>query len=227
MATKMLALWWWIDRWRKSTAYTDMSLEEQGAYRNLIDEATLRGGALPVDERILAKACGDATKWRRVRENVLERFVVVDGVYRNETLDEVLRQSERRRTNQSNYRKRRAGDNGGDNGGDNKPANKAASPYPSPVQEEQKERTAPAALRPVEISRKPKASTWKRAIAIAHAVMDDYPDSVDWTPEFKARCDAQGIDYGQRGGQTQRALFSRAIDYVEAQRARRPKAMAS
>ena len=53
------ALWWWIDRWRKSTAYMDMTLEEQGAYRNLIDEATLRGGPLPTDERILAKACGE------------------------------------------------------------------------------------------------------------------------------------------------------------------------
>ena len=43
----MRAAWWWIDRWRKSTAYTDMTAEEQGVYRNLLDELWLRDGVLP------------------------------------------------------------------------------------------------------------------------------------------------------------------------------------
>lgn len=73
-------LWWWIDRYRKSTAYTDMTLAEQGAYRNLLDEQRLRGGLLPNDERILAKVCGDALEWPKVRKRVLERFeVTTDG----------------------------------------------------------------------------------------------------------------------------------------------------
>jgi uncharacterized protein YdaU (DUF1376 family) len=67
-------LWWWIDRYRKSTAYTDMSLAEQGAYRNLLDEQRIRGGFVPNDERILAKVCGDALAWPDVREKVLARF---------------------------------------------------------------------------------------------------------------------------------------------------------
>jgi uncharacterized protein YdaU (DUF1376 family) len=67
-------LWWWIDRYRKSTAYTDMTLAEQGAYRNLLDEQRLRGGLLPNDERILAKVCGDALEWPKVRAAVLARF---------------------------------------------------------------------------------------------------------------------------------------------------------
>lgn len=87
---RLTGLWWWIDRWRKSTAYTDMTLEEQGAYRNLLDEAALRGGPIPDDERILAKACGDARIWRRVRPAVLKRFHKTPEGWHNPTLDEVL-----------------------------------------------------------------------------------------------------------------------------------------
>lgn len=108
------ALYWWIDRWRKSTAYTDMSLEEQGAYRNLLDEATLRGGALPKSERILAKACGDATKWKAVRQAVLARFEVREDGLHNRTLDEVLRASATRVERQARYRRRHGLDDGMD-----------------------------------------------------------------------------------------------------------------
>jgi len=138
---RLTGLWWWIDRWRKSTAYTDMTLEEQGAYRNLLDEATLRGGPIPNDERVLAKASGDAKRWARVRRAVLARFTLTHDGWRNETLDSVLAQSLRRATNQANYRNRlRAGsngaanaaDNGRDNRTDNNRHNKAASPDPDP-----------------------------------------------------------------------------------------------
>ena len=90
---RLHALWWWIDRWRKSTAYTDMTLEEQGAYRNLLDEAHLRGGGIPNDERILARACGDALAWERVRAAVLARFTLREDGWHNETLDSVRERS--------------------------------------------------------------------------------------------------------------------------------------
>lgn len=87
---RMTGIWWWIDRWRKSTAFTDMTLEEQGAYRNLIDEVTLRDGPLPNDERILAKASGDARRWPKVRRRVLSHFTLgPDGCWHNATADEV------------------------------------------------------------------------------------------------------------------------------------------
>ena len=98
---RITGLWWWIDRWRKSTAYTGMSLEEQGAYRNLLDEAALRGGPLPNDEDVLAKACGDARRWRKVRPKVIARFQLQPEGWRNETLDEVLRESAARRATRS------------------------------------------------------------------------------------------------------------------------------
>lgn len=104
---ELRALWWWIDRWRKSTAYTDMTLEEQGAYRNLLDEAQLRGGPLPTDERVLAKVCGDALAWDRVRVAVLKHFTLTPDGWRNETLDKVLAESARRAAKQRSYRQGR------------------------------------------------------------------------------------------------------------------------
>ena len=86
----MRAAWWWIDRWRKSTAYTDMTMAQQGAYRNLLDELWLRAGVLPADDRILAKISGDALEWPNVREAVLARFVLTSEGYRNTTHDEVF-----------------------------------------------------------------------------------------------------------------------------------------
>jgi len=103
---KMVALYWWIDRWRKSTAYTDMTIEEQGAYRNLLDEAWLRGGTLPKDMHILSKACGDPRRWPAVKRAVLRHFRTVKGTLVNDTLVEIHRQSQRRSENQRAYRQR-------------------------------------------------------------------------------------------------------------------------
>jgi uncharacterized protein YdaU (DUF1376 family) len=111
----MRALLWWIDRWRKSTAFTDMTLEEQAAYRNLLDEATLRGGALPTNERSLAKACGDALAWKRVRKVVMTRFRKERDGYRNETLDSVLTTSQHRMDRQRRWREKQSGRNAGRN----------------------------------------------------------------------------------------------------------------
>lgn len=115
---RLTALWWWIDRWRKSTAFMDMTLEEQGAYRNLLDEATLRGGAIPNDERLLEKASGDAKRWRRLRPAVMARFTLSAEGWRNETLDEVLRESQRRAKKQRDYRNSHGHDVGNESDND-------------------------------------------------------------------------------------------------------------
>lgn len=129
--SRLHALWWWIDRWRKSTAYTDMTLEEQGAYRNLLDEAHLRGGPLPDDDRILAKASGDAIAWPRVRAAIMARFVKHADGWRNATLDDILRESQRRADKQRRWRESKAG-NGNGNAKGNNHGNKGGSPSPSP-----------------------------------------------------------------------------------------------
>jgi uncharacterized protein YdaU (DUF1376 family) len=129
------ALWWWIDRWRKSSAFMNMNLEQQGAYRNLLDEATLRGGALPNDQRILAKASGDATRWRKVKPQIMRHFELKsDGFWHNETLDKVLAESMRRAEKQRQYRVAHgnAAGNGGGNARGNGGGNRSGYPYPYP-----------------------------------------------------------------------------------------------
>lgn len=137
---RMNALWWWIDRWRKSSAYMDMTLEQQGAYRNLLDEATLRGGFLPNDERILAKACGDALAWAAIRTVVMARFELGADGWRNKTLDDVLAESQKRSEKQRRYRNGQGNGSGNGisnapsfgNGVGNEPGNETRPPDPDP-----------------------------------------------------------------------------------------------
>lgn len=77
----MLSTWWMVDRWRSSTAYTGLSLAEQGAYRNLLDEMAIGDGFLPVDETRLAEACGHPPSWPFVRIAVLARFTRIGDRY--------------------------------------------------------------------------------------------------------------------------------------------------
>src|SRR5688500_18835623 len=113
---KMRAVFWWIDRWRASSAYSDMTLEEQGAYRNLLDEGTLRGGPLPGEERIVGQACGDAVAWRRVKAAVMRKFVLTPDGWRNDTLYEVITESSRRAEKQRRYRNKSDHGSGNESG---------------------------------------------------------------------------------------------------------------
>ena len=100
----MRGLFWWVDQWRASSAYGDLDLECQGAYRNLLDEACLRGGAIPNRPEVLARACGDSRRWPDIGPIVLTRFRLVDSEWRNDTLDGVMQESERRAASQRDFR---------------------------------------------------------------------------------------------------------------------------
>lgn len=130
----MRAAWWWIDRWRNSTAYKDMRLAEQGAYRNLLDELWTRDGLLPDDDRVLGNICGAAKEWARVRDAVMGHFRKVDGGWRNDTHDEVRAESERRKRKQADYRAKHRNDNG--NAGGNGASNKVPIVPPSLVSDQ-------------------------------------------------------------------------------------------
>lgn len=105
----MRGMIWWIDRWRKSTAFTDMTLEEQGAYRNLLDEAYLREGAIPNDRRVLARASGDVTRWAKVEQNVLRKFYETGGEIRHETVDKLLAKIQKNASKQRRHRQKVTG----------------------------------------------------------------------------------------------------------------------
>lgn len=106
---KLNGLMWWVNRWRASSAFTSMNLSAQGAYRNLLDEAWLRGGKLPQDEHLLARACGDARRWKKLRPIVMRWFYLEpDGCWHNATLDEVLRETHVRLTKERTRREHAA-----------------------------------------------------------------------------------------------------------------------
>ncbi len=124
----MRAVFWWIDRWRQSTAFTDMTAEEQGLYRNLCDELWLREDHLiPDDPRILSRVSGDPEAWARCGNKVLKWMQLVDGGWTNKTALEVIGQSERRAEKQRRYRERNAGGNEQGNAGGNKPGSQDQS----------------------------------------------------------------------------------------------------
>jgi uncharacterized protein YdaU (DUF1376 family) len=129
----MRAAWWWIDRWRQSTAYTDMTAEEQGLYRNLLDEVWLREDCvIPDDQRILSRVSGDPEAWGRCGEKVLAWMKKVPGGWTHMTALEVIGQSVRRAANQKRYRDKHnnSSDNSVDNAADNKPDSPSPSPSP-------------------------------------------------------------------------------------------------
>jgi|KBSMisStandDraft_5_1062788.scaffolds.fasta_scaffold166141_3 uncharacterized protein YdaU (DUF1376 family) len=103
---KLRGMTWWIDRWRQSTAFIDLTLEEQGAYRNLCEEAWLRGGAIPNDPRVLARASGDAVRWPKLKAKVMRRFHMNDGEWHNETVDELMAKAHQNTERQRNYREK-------------------------------------------------------------------------------------------------------------------------
>ena len=103
---KLRGMTWWIDRWRQSTAFTDMTLEEQGAYRNLCEEAWLREGSIPNDPRVLARASGDPIRWPKVQAKVMRRFHMNNGHWHNETVDEQLAQVHGNAKRQRLYRQK-------------------------------------------------------------------------------------------------------------------------
>jgi uncharacterized protein YdaU (DUF1376 family) len=92
---------------------------EQGAYRNLIDEALLRGGVIPNDDRLLARACGDPLEWPAIREKVLRWFrPTPDGKgWTNDTAAEVVAElahiGQRQTLERERKKRRRGGTTGG------------------------------------------------------------------------------------------------------------------
>jgi uncharacterized protein YdaU (DUF1376 family) len=122
----MRGVMWWCDRWRGSSAFLTLTLEEQGCYRNLLDVAALRGGPLPNDDRVLANACGDPMRWPALRTAVLRHFyIAADGQLHNETLDFVLGRMTRNAEKQRRYRehlKQRRGNAENNEGGNGRVA---------------------------------------------------------------------------------------------------------
>lgn len=79
-------------------------MAEQGAYRNLLDELWLRDGSLPDDDRILERASGAGSEWKKLKDRVLDHFTPTPNGYRHDTHDEVQAESQKRAARQKKYR---------------------------------------------------------------------------------------------------------------------------
>lgn len=75
---KLLAEWFWIDRWMASSAFL-LPMEARGLYREMLSQAWLRGARLPNNEDAIQRAVGAKNvEWRRSWP-VVQRFWRVDG----------------------------------------------------------------------------------------------------------------------------------------------------
>jgi uncharacterized protein YdaU (DUF1376 family) len=77
---KLLAEWFWTDRWDGSSASL-LPMEPRGLYREMLTAAWRRGARLPNDHEAIRRAIGCTVgEWRRCWPKV-ERFWRVDGEY--------------------------------------------------------------------------------------------------------------------------------------------------
>lgn len=89
MGEKLLAEWFWIDRWMGSSAFL-LPMEARGIYREMLSQAWRRGAKLPNNHQAIQRAIGSTPKeWNRSWP-LIERFWrVVDGHLINETQQEI------------------------------------------------------------------------------------------------------------------------------------------
>ncbi len=63
--TKLLAEWFWVDRWTRSSAFL-LPQEARGVYREMLTQAWGRGARLPNDHEAIRRATGTSDKeWSR------------------------------------------------------------------------------------------------------------------------------------------------------------------
>jgi uncharacterized protein YdaU (DUF1376 family) len=75
---KLLAEWFWTDRWTGSSAFL-LSLEARGLYREMLTQAWRRGARLPADPEQIRRAVGaTAEEWARCWP-LVQRYWRQDG----------------------------------------------------------------------------------------------------------------------------------------------------
>ena len=89
---KLLAEWFWTDRWTGSSAFM-LPLDARGLYREMLTQAWRRAGRLPKDHESIRRAVGCTEKEWRTCWPKIERYWKVDGDYLvNETQLEVYQE---------------------------------------------------------------------------------------------------------------------------------------
>ena len=86
---KLLAEWFWVDRWMGSSAF-GLPLEARGLYREMLSQAWRRGARLPNDQATIRRLTGCSEKeWRRSWPLVSPYWTVEGDALVNQTQVEV------------------------------------------------------------------------------------------------------------------------------------------
>jgi len=90
---KLLAEWFWTDRWMGSSAFL-LPMEPRGVYREMLTQAWRRGGRLPNDHEAIQRAIGaTCQEWGRAWP-LIARYWRVDGAHLvNDTQLEIYKAS--------------------------------------------------------------------------------------------------------------------------------------
>ena len=78
MSEKLLAEWFWTDRWMGSSAFL-LPMEVRGLYREMLTQAWRRGARLPNDHEMIQRAVGCTQKeWERCWPKI-SKYWRIDG----------------------------------------------------------------------------------------------------------------------------------------------------
>ena len=93
---KLVAEWFWIDRWIGSSGFL-LPMEARGVYREMLTQAWRRGGQLPNDHEAIRRAIGATVgEWRRAWP-LVKKFWRPDAEHLvNDTQLEVYREAQGR-----------------------------------------------------------------------------------------------------------------------------------
>lgn len=90
---KLLAEWFWTDRWVGSSAFM-LPIEPRGLYREMLTQAWRRGASLPNDHEAIKRAVGATDdEWLRSWPKISGYFRAKNGRLFNPTQVEIYRQT--------------------------------------------------------------------------------------------------------------------------------------
>jgi uncharacterized protein YdaU (DUF1376 family) len=82
---KLLAEWFWTDRWMGSSAFL-LPIEPRGLYREMLSQAWRRGARLPADHEAIRRAVGcTLVEWNRCWPKIAGYWRVEDDALVNDT----------------------------------------------------------------------------------------------------------------------------------------------
>jgi len=102
-ANKLIAEWFWTDRWIGSSAFL-LPMEPRGLYREMLTQAWRRGARLPNSDETIRRAVGATEdEWDRCWDRVRGFWREQNGLLVNDTQIEIYEETKRRAESASRH----------------------------------------------------------------------------------------------------------------------------